>query len=278
MYIDESGMSAQDIGDDVPSVDINSAESDNGSYDANIGGHICEISDSSNNKAKLRNKIKHLEAARTTGFEDPMSGNFTTRSGRSVKPNKKYAVRVVNFIMKYALATKAGGNMSTKEAIKRFGMDATDKAINGELEQMLAKEVWRFLKKGQWNGKKVLPSSMFLKDKYDASGEFEKLKARLVCCGNFQEGVDDVESPTVGLNTVLILLSIAAKLKLVKKVFDVSGAYLNANMEEPEFMRLSKEVSAAYVKAHPEKQEFLLPDGTMVVELLKTLYGLKQPG
>jgi hypothetical protein len=58
-----------------------------------------------------------------------------------------------------------------------------------ELEQMLGKKVWtpvdvRTLTAEQRSG--VIRSSMFLKEKFLATGEFEKLKARLVAGGDQQ--------------------------------------------------------------------------------------------
>ena len=61
------------------------------------------------------------------------------------------------------------------------------------------------------------------------------------------------------------------------KIFDVAGAYLNAELkpEERQYMRLSKEIEAIVVEADPSKKLCLLSDGSMVVELRKALYGLK---
>ena len=158
---------------------------------------------------------------------------------------------------------------------------------------MEAKEVWKLLTRDEilllseitedWN---VLPSSMTMKDKYDAFGIFQKLKARLVVCGNFQidsiniENGDisnnDKESPTVSLHTVLILLSIAAKRKYKMKTFDVSGAYLNATLKEPKYMKLSKEIAKILFDKDPLHYEKFMFDGYMIVELKKALYGLRE--
>ena len=184
-----------------------------------------------------------------------------------------------------ALAT----HISFRKSKAVFGESAAKTAILKELRQMTEKDVWRMLRKSELRNiqkKKninILPSSLFLKDKYDASGIFEKLKARLVCCGNYQEdgtgesykGCGVNESPTVNLNTVLALLSISAKEGLCKKIFDVSGAYLNAELDEYEYMRLGKDVTNTLLEDDPSLSEYLIGE-TMVVELRKALYGLKQ--
>lgn len=220
----------------------------------------------------MRSHVKMLEFMRVNGWDR------VSRAGRTVKPNSKYSS---NIILKYVLAVVQ--NLNPNRARELFGAEETDKSIMKELDQMEFKEVWKYIEKGEMMklinaGKiKILPSSLFLKDKYDASGKFEKLKSRLVCCGNHQDiGADDTESPTVGLATVMMLLSIAAKKKLVKKVFDVTGAYLNASLDEPEYMRLSKSVADVLLKKDKSYEKFVLPNGSMVVELKKAIYGLKQ--
>jgi hypothetical protein len=52
---------------------------------------------------------------------------------------------------------------------------------------------------------------MFLKEKYLATGEFEKLKARLVAGGDQQDKAmyDDLSAPTVSTSSVFTILSIA---------------------------------------------------------------------
>ena len=65
---------------------------------------------------------------------------------------------------------------------------------------------------------------MFLKEKFLASGEFEKLKARLVAAGNQQDRdlYDDPSAPTVATSSVFTLLSIAAHEDRTITVIDIS--------------------------------------------------------
>ena len=87
---------------------------------------------------------------------------------------------------------------------------------------------------------------------------------------------EDSESPTVNYASVLLILSIAAKRKQVKRVVDVTGAFLNGTLKEPEWIRLSKEIAVIFVEEFPQFKDCILPDGSMVVRLIKALYGLKQ--
>ena len=80
-------------------------------------------------------------------------------------------------------------NISVNEAL-RTRVDAAVSVIEKELGQMIAKNVWSPVNmKGLTNDEKhrIIRSSMFLKEKFLASGEFEKLKARLVAGGDQQD-------------------------------------------------------------------------------------------
>jgi hypothetical protein len=69
---------------------------------------------------------------------------------------------------------------------------------------------------------------MFLKEKYLASGEFDKLKARLVAGGDQQDKdmYDDLSAPTVSTCAVFTVLTIAAHEGRSAAVVDIGGAFL----------------------------------------------------
>jgi hypothetical protein len=77
---------------------------------------------------------------------------------------------------------------------------------------------------------------MFLKEKYLATGEFEKLKTRLVALGNHQDHSmfteEDTNSPTVNLLSVFAMASMAHKEGRSVKTVDITGAYLKASIGE----------------------------------------------
>ena len=182
-------------------------------------------------------------------------------------------------------------NMSIRESKASYGDEATADSVMRELNQLCRDEhpVWKFMTPenmrevadeiGQTPN--ILPSSLFLKAKHAADGIFEKLKSRIVCCGNFQHILDafgsdgSASSPTINLTVVFIMLSLCSKLGLRKKVFDVTGAFLNAELESPEYMRLSRQITRIITEHDPGKEHFVHHDGTMVVKLLRALYGLK---
>jgi len=76
-----------------------------------------------------------------------------------------------------------------KISVRAAQKDREDEArpvIMAELQQMVEKKVWHGVNSNSLSAaerKTVIRSSMFLKDKYMASGAFDKLKARLVARG-----------------------------------------------------------------------------------------------
>lgn len=75
-----------------------------------------------------------------------------------------------------------------------------------ELTQLLINK--KALKVIPWNQKdptgETIPSFMLLKEKYDALGNFEKVKARLVCDGSKQATTEtEISSPTAHLESII---------------------------------------------------------------------------
>ena len=70
---------------------------------------------------------------------------------------------------------------------RTLGVAVTKAAIKKELQQMLEKKVFTPVhKRDIKDEKKIIPSMLFMKEKYNAEGTFEKLKARLVGMGNYE--------------------------------------------------------------------------------------------
>ena len=237
---------------------------------------ILSLQKSNDDDHELKRIAARKRLRGTISILEQINGRGTTPNFLQIRKKKKNRFKVL-------LA-----NIKVKRSKELFGVENTEEAVLKEILQMEDKDVWRMLlheellaiKKSETVN--ILPSSLFLKDKYDASGNFEKLKARLVCCGNFQrngfvdeKGVSEIESPTISFNTLLAVLSVASKKGLCKRVYDISGAYLNADLENREFMRLGKDVTNTLLRHRPEYEKYLIGD-TFVVELKKALYGLKQ--
>lgn len=120
---------------------------------------------------------------------------------------------------------------------------------------------------------------MFLKDKYLSHGEFEKFKARLVAGGHMQDRslYDDLSSPTAATSSVFAVAAIAAAEGREVMTIDVPGAFLHADMPpvngERIQMRLDPLLSRILTELDAEYTEFIQPDGSIIVELHKALYG-----
>ena len=168
-------------------------------------------------------------------------------------------------------------HIKTTEAIQMYGQDARD-AILSELHQMHTMKVWEPVKTVPEN-QKIIPSFIFFKEKYDASGIYQKLKARIVAGGHLQRREDvqsKTSSPTISVNSVFIIAMLAAKKKWKRRVGDIAGAYLNAIMLDVIFMRLDAQVSEIICELDARYLQYLNEKGELIVQLKKALYGCIQ--
>lgn len=169
-------------------------------------------------------------------------------------------------------------NISVKKALNSYGKRAL-RSIYLEMMQMPDKQVFtpvdpKSLTKNQL--RKIISSSMFLKEKFLSNGEFEKLKARLVAGGHQQDKslYDDISSPTVATSSAFMIAALAAREGRHVVTVDIAGAYLNAEMSGQEvLMRLDRTMAAILTKIRPDYLPLLCSDGTMIVRLDKALYG-----
>jgi hypothetical protein len=105
--------------------------------------------------------------------------------------------------------------ISVKMAMRDRGEEARP-VIMAEIQQMVDKRVWHgvHLKNlSHEQRKRIIRSKMFLKDKYLASGAFDRFKARLVAGGDMQDKslYEELSSPTAATSSVLAVAAIAAK-------------------------------------------------------------------
>jgi len=208
---------------------------------------------------------------------------YALRNRGDITKPSRYANLVSVILAELGLTQPVALNMTVKQALKKHDKEAR-KAIGAEMSQLFTRKVWRGLisKKQAKHSKhkNVLPSSMFLKEKFRADGTFDKIKARLVAGGHRTDAEkytwQDTSSPTVCLESVMIVLCIAAVEKRKLEAIDFPGAYLNATLDETQVMRLDKVLAEEAVNADPSLKQFVQPDGTMLVELLKALYGLPE--
>jgi hypothetical protein len=126
----------------------------------------------------------------------------------------------------------------------------------------------------------ILNSHMFLINKYDADGEFEKVKARLVADGRDQDPAmyPNKSSPTVAIHSVFTVLGMAAekRWRIVVKI-DIKGAFVQTPMTGPPiYMKLDPKVMRYAKELYPELNEYQWRDKCLYTILLKAMYGCVQ--
>ena len=136
------------------------------------------------------NGINNSEVLGSINITD--NGNEVRRSARIRDMNIVSAVYARRQRMKYLknykgmrnalLIKKVSGNMTVEEGISKLGYEAT-KSIVSEMMQLVDKNVFQGRHVNELSLselKKVITCRMFLKEKTNADGVFEKVKARLV--------------------------------------------------------------------------------------------------
>jgi hypothetical protein len=146
------------------------------------------------------------------------------------------------------------------ELQKRDDWNLWKKAIDEELDSMKDNDVWEFVDKLP-NGRKAINSKWVFVIKRGENGK-DRYKARLVAKGCSQKaGIDYKETfaPVVKIATIRIMLSYAVYSGLHIEQMDVKTAFLNGNLGEEVYMKLS-----------------LDGNGQSICKLKKSIYGLKQ--
>lgn len=180
----------------------------------------------------------------------------------------------------------AVNQMSLTKSLQSEHSDAAIEAAKKELKQLVDLRTWVYLRSRADASPSVhtreTPCSMFLKQKYNSRGEFLLWKARLVDGGHRTDPnkYDPFEktSPTVSLEIVMILLCMAVQERLALESFDVPGAYLNSSLQPGRFhmMRISKGIAKILTQVDPQARPFLQEDGSILVEIRRSLYGLPE--
>ena len=176
--------------------------------------------------------------------------------------------------------------MSLRKAIQSEAGEAAIEAAMRELKQLVDLKTWVYIKNRSQASPsvhtKVTPCSMFLKQKFNSRGEFLLWKARLVDGGHRTDPTKynpfEKSSPTSSLEAVYILLSMKVAENMELESFDVPSAYLNASLQPGRFhmMSIDKHIAKLLVRVDPRAREFVQPDGSILVEIRRSLYGLPE--
>ncbi|KAL5851107.1 hypothetical protein ACOSQ3_006225 [Xanthoceras sorbifolium] len=192
------------------------------------------------------------------------------------------------------IALRKGVRSCTQHSIYNFlsykGLSPTYKAFVSNLQQIqvpnsihealkipewktaILEEIRALEKNQTWDltrlpsGKRAVGCKWIFSVKYKSDGSVDRFKARLVVKGFTQAyGIDYQETfaPVAKLNTICVLLSLAANLDWPLHQLDVKNAFLNGDLEEEVYMDIPP--------------GFESPATTnKICKLKKSLYGLKQ--
>ena len=172
-------------------------------------------------------------------------------------------------------------NMTISQAKSLLPEQLVNNAVINEIiNNMSTYNVWKFCLPSDVIGKHILPSKFFLKSKFTPTGLFDKLKGRLVSGGHRQkpDEFQRTSAPTVDFSSFCLLVSLVRYLGASMATVDVPAAYLNTPLKEDIYMRLKQDIVKILLQHDPSLLQFVCSDGTIIVQLNKCLYGLKQSG
>jgi hypothetical protein len=173
-----------------------------------------------------------------------------------------------------------GLRISVTKAIKSLGKAAV-KSIVKELVGIHNEKAWEPVRMRDLSYKqksKIVRSFLFLKEKYTSTGEFEKLKARLVAGGHMQDRSEYTEaetsSPTVSLSALYIVAAVAAKERRKCAIADVGQAFLKAELNREVILNLEPRLAKMLADELPEYVKHINEDGSLTLRFKMALYGL----
>ncbi|KAJ4719087.1 Retrovirus-related Pol polyprotein from transposon TNT 1-94 [Melia azedarach] len=137
-------------------------------------------------------------------------------------------------------------------------------AMDEEIKAIVKNDTWELVSLPK--GHKAIGVKWVYKVKQNLKGEIERYKARLVAKGYSQRAgidYDEVFAPVARLETVRLIISLAAQNKWKIHQMDVKSAFLNGVLEEEVYIQ---QPTGFEVKGQEDK----------VLKLRKALYGLKQ--
>ena len=176
-----------------------------------------------------------------------------------------------------------------KEAINEGGDKVLD-AIRNELLQMINKKVWKYINITDFPNIKhpseLIPkpiiSIMNVSKKFDSFNEFIKWKARLVAGGHMQDRDDilfnEKTSPTISNDALFIMFGYAARFDAHMVTCDIGGAFLESSVPDDMviYVSLNKDIVKQMIEIDPSLAVHIWPNGQLILQLLKGLYGTVQ--
>ncbi len=166
--------------------------------------------------------------------------------------------------------------MSFYQALKKDSTKAR-KGLMDEIKQHKENNTFEFIAKENIGDSYLIPSLAVAAEKKD-----HPIKVRLVADGSKQDPgsqtYEDISSPTLKTQPLMILLAISATRGLRISAYDIKGAYLKAELKSKKriVVRFNNEITKVMRDVTPD-----IPtdsQGASYAVLKKALYGLKQSG
>lgn len=210
----------------------------------------------------------------TVGPSGPHSTSSSDMSNPTLASLRRHKIRSIRDIYEQ----NEGENNSNQISLSAFYSQIEDlvhfedavkddkwvSAMDEEIEAIEKNQTWDLVSLPK--EKDVIGVKWVYKTKLNEKYEVQKLKARLVVKGYSQQlGIDYNETfaPVARLDTIRMILALAAQNKWYVSQMDVKSAFLNSYLEEE-----------VYVDQPPGYE--ILGQEDKVYKLKKTLYGLKQ--
>lgn len=163
-----------------------------------------------------------------------------------------------------ASVSPSGEPTTYKAAMRSPNSDQWELGMDDEIASIEKNKVWELVDLPE--GRKAIKCKWVYKHKYSGDGALTRYKARLVAKGFTQvQGIDYDEtfSPVARLDSIRLLLALAALEDWDIHQIDVKTAFLNGELDEEIYM--------------DQPEGYRIPgQETKVYRLLKALYGLKQ--
>jgi hypothetical protein len=226
----------------------------------------------------------------------PEPGVYYTRSGRAVKPPERFGFEKALAVIKevYNDNLQKLETSEQTEIIEICGMmkamlfqhavsakpEEAMKALKEEVRKAVNIDIWEpvFLHDLTNEEKKlIIPQMMNYLEKYKPDKTFEKFKVRVLNRGDKQIYTGETEGPVTRVESLLMLLSIAAYENLTVFKVDVGSAFMRTPMVDDvkhKWVKLDKLVVKVLQELEPGKYEpYVLPDGSVIVKMKKISYG-----
>ena len=218
---------------------------------------------------------------------DSRTSSISTRAEESVEEDIYFSENLdVECFDSFTLDVEIHNSFLTKKELRysiaasKYGVDRAANSIKKELLGLIEGKVWHPVI--TWpKDMTVLPTQALVRPKM-IDGK-EELKGRLVGGGHKDPTEYDiyreVSAPTARLSSFFAVACYAASKNLRVMTFDVSMAFIKAPMSGKSiYVRLDRTMVQLLqqVDSQTDYTSFIRPDGTMVVQLDKALYGCLQ--